>query len=540
MKTYCTRPNCSQPINEFPELDDRSELQTSQQKYCNCCGMPQILAGRYIPQKLLGRGGFGAAYLALDRHSTQLRQCVVKQFQPAASFQEKHLKTAEKLFIREAEVLESLGNHHPQIPDLYAFFPIIVSEEEEEKQFFYIVQEFIDGETLEQEVQRKGKLSETEIIDLLENLLPILRFVHEHNSIHRDIKPSNIIRDREGKIYLLDFGAVKRVTGATTGNNYSTGIFSMGFAPPEQMHGREIYPSTDLYALAATCVCLITGKPIQELYDSYNNQWRWDICPEISDKLCHILQRMLLATPKDRFASAQGVLNALNEEESTEVKPKITNSSTSETSTLSQPADLKSLFSASQPVETNPPEKEFSSSLSPDSEALEEDATALQSSQKAVSPSTEKQLSEKTSTEVKKSHQSSTAAVQELPTDSSAQETIRKGSYFPLWEILANAGFTGSQGALLLIALTSVFPAPAISIGLWGMSMGGLIYAQWKRWIEKFDLLILGGMTLGLVIFIPPLSNPPALTVVVATVVAGSGAIALITLFRIILKLMAR
>ena len=523
MKTYCTRPNCSQPINEFPELDDRSELQTSQQKYCHCCGMPQILAGRYIPQQLLGKGGFGAAYLAIDRHSTQLRQCVVKQFQPSASFKEKHLKTAEKLFIREAEVLESLGNHHPQIPDLYAFFPIIISEEEEEKQFFYIVQEFIDGETLEQEVQRKGKLNETEVIDLLESLLPILKFVHENDSIHRDIKPSNIIRDREGKLYLLDFGAVKRVTGATTGNNYSTGIFSMGFAPPEQMHGREIYPSTDLYALAATCVCLITGEPIQELYDSYNNQWRWDICPDISDKLCHLLQRMLLATPKDRFASAEGVLNALQEEESQETNPEITNSSTSETSMLRQPADLQSLFSISQPP--NPPE---------------EDATAVQSSQKAVSPSTEKQISEKAPTEVKTSHQSSTAAVQELPIDSSAQETTPKRSYFSLWEILTNAGFTGSQGALLLIAFTSVFPAPAISVGLWGMTMGGLIYAQWKRWIEKFDLLILGGMTLGLVIFIPPLSNPPALTVVVATVVAGSGAIALITLFRIILKLMAR
>lgn len=536
MKTYCTRPNCSQPINEFPELDDRSELQTSQQKYCNCCGMPQILAGRYIPQELLGKGGFGAAYLAIDRYSTQLRQCVVKQFQPSASFKEKHLKTAEKLFLREAEVLESLGNYHPQIPDLYAFFPIIVSEEEEEKQFFYIVQEFIDGETLEQEVQRKGKLNETEIVELLESLLPILKFVHEHNSIHRDIKPSNIIRDREGKIYLLDFGAVKRVTGATTGNNYSTGIFSMGFAPPEQMHGREIYPSTDLYALAATCMCSLTGQPIQELYDSYHNQWRWDICPEISDKLCHILQRMLLATPKDRFASAEGVLKALKEEDSAEIQPKTTESKTSETSILRQPADLKSLFSISQPPETNPPES--SPSLSPDSDALEEEATTVPSSPKAVSPSTEKQTSEKAQTDVKTIHQSSKAAVQELPSDS--QEKTPNHSYLPLWEILANAGFTGSEGALLLIALSSVFPAPAISVGLWGMSMGGLIYAQWKRWIEKFDLLILGGMTLGLVIFIPPLSNPPALTVVVATVVAGSGAIALITLFRIILKLIAR
>ncbi|QDZ41106.1 protein kinase [Euhalothece natronophila Z-M001] len=523
MKTYCTRPNCSQPINEFSELDDRAELQTSQQKYCNCCGMPQILAGRYIPQQLLGKGGFGAAYLAIDRYSTQLRQCVVKQFQPSASFREKHLKTAEKLFRREAEVLESLGNHHPQIPDLYAFFPLIASEGEEEKQFFYIVQQYIDGETLEQELQRKGRLQEAEIWDLLENLLSILKFVHEHNSIHRDIKPSNIIRDREGKIYLLDFGAVKRVTGASTGNNYSTGIFSMGFAPPEQMHGREIYPSTDLYALAATCMCLLTGQPIQELYDSYNNQWRWDICPEISEKLCQILQKMLLATPKDRFASAEGVLSAFKEEENTEVKAQITESNASEESILKQPANLQSLLSVSQPPQTNPPEKKE-----------EQEVTPVQSSEKDVSPSTEKQVSENAPTEVKTTHQSS------VRSDPPLEKTPSKRSNFPLWEILANVGFTGSEGALLLIALTSVFSFPAISVGLWGMTMGGLIYAQWKRWIEKFDLLILGGMTLGLVIFIPPLSNPPALIVVVATVVAGAGAIALVTLLRLILQLMAR
>ncbi|MDR9403249.1 MAG: serine/threonine-protein kinase, partial [Halothece sp. Uz-M2-17] len=311
METYCTRPDCSQPTNHFSELDDRSQLQTAQQKYCHACGMPQILAGRYIPQKLLGKGGFGAAYLACDRHTTKLRQCVVKQFQPSSHFNEATLKIAEELFSREAEVLETLGNEHPQIPDLYAFFPLILSQEGAgEKQFFYIVQEYIDGETLAQEVARKGKLSEIEVREVLENMLHVLQFVHEHNSIHRDIKPSNIMRDRAGKLYLLDFGAVKRVTGAGT-SNYSTGIYSMGFAPPEQMQGRQVYPSTDLYALAASCIRLLTGKPIQELYDSYHNQWQWRKEAKVSDSLANLLDRMLLPTPKDRFPSATAVLKIL-------------------------------------------------------------------------------------------------------------------------------------------------------------------------------------------------------------------------------------
>jgi serine/threonine-protein kinase len=316
METYCTHPHCSQPINNFPELDERSKLQTAQPKYCESCGMPQILAGRYVPLKLLGKGGFGAAYLACDLYTPKQRKCVIKQFRPPANFNPKNLKIAEELFTREAEVLETLGDQHPQIPHLYAFFPLILSEaaeaQEEEKQFFYIVQEFINGETLEQEVKRKGKLNEEEIREILENMLKILQFVHENDSIHRDIKPSNIMRDQKGKLYLLDFGAVKRVTGANA-RNYSTGIYSIGFAPPEQVQGGQIYPSTDLYALAATCIRLATGKPIQELYDSYNNEWSWRSYTEISDQLDNVLERMLSFIPKHRFQSAQEVLDALQE-----------------------------------------------------------------------------------------------------------------------------------------------------------------------------------------------------------------------------------
>jgi serine/threonine-protein kinase len=314
MEIICTRPKCSRPLNRFNDLDDTSTLKTVQQKFCTSCGMPLILAGRYLPLRLLGQGGFGAAFLAKDRYTPALRTCVVKQFQPAGNLSPEALEIARQLFEREAMVLEDLGHRHEQIPDLYAFFPLIVNKpnSSEAEQFFYLVQEFIDGDTLEAELQQKQRFSETEVRDILTNLLNLLVFIHEHGSIHRDIKPSNIMRNSRGQLYLLDFGAVKQVTSNITGFNQSTGIYSLGFAPPEQMNGTTVYPSTDLYALAATCIQLLTGQPPQDLYDTFSNTWKWQpLVPQLSDRLKTVLERMLLPTPKDRFQSAQEVLEAL-------------------------------------------------------------------------------------------------------------------------------------------------------------------------------------------------------------------------------------
>lgn len=316
MEIYCTRPTCSRPQNFFADLDDKATLQTAQQKYCTACGMPLILVGRYLPTKLLGQGGFGTAFLARDRYTPTMRDCVVKQFQPSGDLSPQQLAIAQGLFEREAEVLEQLGNDHPQIPNLYAFFPLSVSnlhQSGKEDQFFYLVQEFIDGQDLEEELQTKGTFSEAEVLEVLRAMLKVLQFVHDNGSIHRDIKPSNIMRHQNGRLYLLDFGAVKQVTkgAAGTPSGKSTGIYSMGFAPPEQMSGAQVYPSTDLYALAVTLIMLLTGKEPEELYDSYNNAWNWRPYTQVSDTLAEVLNRMLLPTPNKRFQSAQEVMDAL-------------------------------------------------------------------------------------------------------------------------------------------------------------------------------------------------------------------------------------
>jgi serine/threonine protein kinase len=487
MEIYCTRPSCPRPQNHFADLDDRATLKTAQQKFCTACGMPLILVGRYIPLKLLGKGGFGAAFLARDRYTPAMRQCVVKQFQPSGDLNPQQLKMAQDLFEREAEVLEQLGSRHPQIPDLFAFFPLSVPSFQvgKEEQFFYLVQEFIDGENLEEELSRKGQYSEAEALEVLQEILNVLKFVHANGSIHRDIKPSNIMRDKNGRLYLLDFGAVKQVTtgAGEAGGGRSTGIYSQGYAPPEQMAGSRVYPSTDLYALAVTLITLLTGKDPEELFNSYDNSWNWrSHAPQVSDTLADVLDRMLLSAPNQRFQSAQEALDALTPQ-------------------------------SAPPLPGNPSPPLPTQSSTPPT---------------AIPPVPQPQSYQPPATPINPQPQ---------PTASYAPSPVKQP--FPLFAVLSGAAFTGFEGALLLIALTTVMPSPGASIGLWGMIMGGLIFAEFRRIIEKLDFVIIGGITLAVVVFflrggflIP--------NVIAIAVLAGAGAIAVTALFRLVYLLLSR
>jgi serine/threonine-protein kinase len=279
--------------------------------------MPLILGGRYLPERLLGQGGFGAAFLAVDRYSPKKAKCVIKQFQPSGNLSPQALEKAKNLFFQEAHVLEDLGREHPQIPDLYAFFPLKVKNQltGEEEQFFYLAQEYIDGKNLEEILQQQQKpFQESEVKNILKELLLILKFIHENGSIHRDIKPSNIMRSQNGRLYLLDFGAVKQATNNPSNTQEkSTTIYSAGFAPPEQQLGNQVSAATDLYALAATCVILLTNRDPDELYDPQKQIWNWqNYAPNISADLAQVFNKMLLANPRDRFQSCEEVLTALN------------------------------------------------------------------------------------------------------------------------------------------------------------------------------------------------------------------------------------
>jgi serine/threonine protein kinase len=466
MEVYCTRPGCTRPLNHFTDLDDNATLRTVQQKYCTTCGMPLILSGRYLPIKLLGRGGFGAAFLARDRLIPGMRQCVVKQFLPAGNLTPTQMELAQKLFEREAEVLAELGNQHDQIPDLFAFFELTVTRWQggQQEQLFYLVQEYINGLNLEEELAQKGKFSEAEILEVLREILKVLKFVHENGSIHRDIKPSNIMRDRKGKLFLLDFGAVKQVTNVPSASaGSSTGIYSMGFAPPEQMAGGQVFPSTDLYALAVTLITLLTGKEATELFDGYSNQWNWRSQVSISEHLADILDKMLLPAAKERFQSAQEVLDSLNK----------------------TPQSLPHTL-------LNPP--------TPPGQPL---------------------------------------SVQ-VPPVINAVAPVSTRKPFSTGEILIGSAFSGFQGGLIAIALFSLLKNPIITLAASALILGGLILAQTRRWIEKFDLLIIPGITFLIIFFVPFMRGGFTIQqVVLLSVAAGLVAVAFTSIFRLIYKILS-
>ncbi|MGJ3252256.1 MAG: protein kinase domain-containing protein [Elainellaceae cyanobacterium] len=446
METYCTRPDCPRPVNVFADLDDKATLKTVQQKYCITCGMPQILIGRYLPIQLLGRGGFGTAFLAVDRYTPTNRQCVVKQFQPSGNLTSSQLQIAQDLFEREALALEQLGIRHPQIPDLLAFFELEVpnTRHQTSDQFFYLVQEFIDGQTMEEELTQKGAFSQSETLIVLSEVLKILKFVHDFGSIHRDIKPSNIMRARSERIYLLDFGAVKDVTTGKSGSqaNSSTGIYSMGFAPPEQMSGGVVYPATDLYALAVTCLTLLTGKQPTELYDAYRNSWNWRSHAQVSDSLARILDKLLQATPSQRFQSADEVLAALN-------RP---SGMTSQSSKPRQPTSVPSSSQSKVPSSTSIQQSVPSSSVRQSQGAMKVSGSSPGGSARSPNLSTLK--------------------------------------------IVAGAAFTGFEFGIGAIAMFSLLGITPISLGVILIISLGLIVAQIRGILEGSDLPILAVLTL--------------------------------------------
>lgn len=332
MQIYCTRPGCQNPLNSFPDFASTACVGEKHQKYCAACGMPLILENRYLPQQPLSRGAFGTTFQALVMDSPINLKCVVKRLQPPLHLNSTQLEAVTRAFRREADVLNQLGDRHSQIPALYAYCELHVaaigqnldsplSDETESPQvqeFFYLVQEFVDGQDLRQEIAQRGKFSEAEVVDVLHQILPVLQFIHDNGAIHRDIKPDNIVRDRPvgdaaGKLFLIDFGAVKQVAAGVSAQS-SIVFGTQGYAPPEQVSGEPVYPSTDLYALGVTCLYLLTGKKPQELMDAATRRWNWRVWVDVSDRLAAILDRMVMPAAGDRFASAAEALAAFSSE----------------------------------------------------------------------------------------------------------------------------------------------------------------------------------------------------------------------------------
>lgn len=275
----------------------------STDKFCQKCGKKLLLVERYRAIKKIGEGGFGRTFKAIDELKPSQPLCVIKQFAPQAQGTN-NLEKAAELFAQEAARLDELGKH-PQIPKLFAYF----SQDNEQ----YLVQEFIDGENLLEELQSKGNFKEADIRQLLIEILSVLKFVHGNKVIHRDIKPENIIRrNSNGKLVLVDFGASKVVTNpnlSVTG----TVIGSAQYASPEQAAGKPRYAS-DLYSLGVTCLHLLTGIEPFDLYSYSEADWVWRdflVDNPVSDELGQILDKLVESAIKRRYKSVDEVLPLL-------------------------------------------------------------------------------------------------------------------------------------------------------------------------------------------------------------------------------------
>lgn len=263
------------------------------------------LAGRYQIVQALGSGGFGQTYLAKDLHLPNHPLCVVKQFRPHPD-QGATIEKLLELFDKEAKALYNLGNHDC-IPRLLAHF----NEENE----FYLAQEYIEGHTLTDELASGTKVQESQVISLLKDILEVLTFVHQNNVIHRDIKPSNLIRRKtDGKIVLIDFGAVKEVSRGKSQigmTSVSIAIGSFGYMPDEQAANKPRYAS-DIYAVGKIAIQSLTGMRPDQLSDDPNTgELVWKKYTHVSPQLGAILDRMVRSHFRDRYADAAEALLAI-------------------------------------------------------------------------------------------------------------------------------------------------------------------------------------------------------------------------------------
>ncbi|MBW4477924.1 MAG: protein kinase [Tolypothrix brevis GSE-NOS-MK-07-07A] len=268
-----------------------------------------LLNNRYQVIEILGAGGFGETFLAEDTHMPSRRRCAIKQLKPIAANDPQTYKLIRQRFEREAATLEHLGKSSDQIPELYAYFP--------ENGQFYLVQEWIHGQTLTQIVADKGLLNETTVREILLRLLSVLDYVHSKGIIHRDIKPDNIIlRSSDDKPILIDFGAVKETIRSVVGTpGYPTQSLVMGtpgYMPSEQAVGRPVY-ATDIYSLGLTAIYLLTGKHPQELEtNQQTGEILWlEYAPNVSDTFAAILNQAIKPHPGDRYSTASKMLHAL-------------------------------------------------------------------------------------------------------------------------------------------------------------------------------------------------------------------------------------
>ncbi|MBN3908992.1 MAG: serine/threonine protein kinase [Nostoc sp. NMS1] len=298
-------------MNRFSQKITNSQESISQQTQLGqMCASKRLFRDRYEILQVLGKGGFGITFLAKNAVLPGSPLCVIKQLCPKVTSPQSWQKACAR-FEKEARTLGQLGSHS-QIPMLLDYF--------QANGEFFLIQEYVPGLTLAQEVRRGGPKSEASVKQFLQELLPVLQYLHKHHVIHRDIKPQNLLRcEYDRRVVLIDFGAVKEqlVDACENSTNHvlnTNFIGTRGFAPPEQFSLRPVYAS-DIYAMGVTCIYMLTGKsPLEFDYHPNTGEICWQNEVNITDSFAKILEKMVKITLDDRFKTADEVIKALSYE----------------------------------------------------------------------------------------------------------------------------------------------------------------------------------------------------------------------------------
>ncbi|QUY45720.1 serine/threonine-protein kinase [Acaryochloris marina] len=302
--SYCPNPICDQRLN--PDQLDQ----------CQNCGASLLIGDRYRLLKPLG-----------DLHP--LRRSEV--FEAQAGDEDvkiiKILKDVQPklvtMFEREYVALRSI--RHPCVPraEWYEYFKIKLNPLQDPCEIYGFVMEKIEGVTLKEWLKTHDPVSPHQAFDWLKQLAQILHAIHEKRFFHRDIKPSNIIVRPDGKLALIDLGAIRPITetyiaklatpentdGITERFDDITLIQSMGYSPLEQVNGKAL-PQSDFYALGRTIIEVLTGvQPYKLPIDKKTGEPIWrDKLPRLDRKLANLLDKMMAIQPGDRHQSTKYLL----------------------------------------------------------------------------------------------------------------------------------------------------------------------------------------------------------------------------------------
>ncbi|AKE64302.1 serine/threonine protein kinase [Microcystis aeruginosa NIES-2549] len=288
--SFCINPHCPKPKS------------ITESRYCQSCGSDLLLNGKYRVTNLLSaKGGFGNTYEVIDEHKMPK---VLKVLTYDSS-------KAIDLFQQEANLLKQLN--HPGIPKGENYF--IYHPRESQTALHCLVMEKIAGIDLEEYQKQRGfkPIDYHLALDWLTQLANILHEVHKHKFYHRDIKPSNIILKPDGQLVLIDFGAARQVTKTVLAGGKNTGIYTPGYAPPEQSRGHSV-PQSDFYALGKTFVFLLTGKEPSDpkIYNINTNEFNWrKYASNIPSRLADFIDNLMAEKPIDRPKDTKTLLKII-------------------------------------------------------------------------------------------------------------------------------------------------------------------------------------------------------------------------------------